>query len=367
MGHITDLSGDIFLLIITSLDSARDVRSLSLTCRGIHDIVEEGGWWVFVRNRFSSLSIPSTSGDGWRRLAESLTWQSRSWDRRSLQFSTLLPRRKASRPSRSVAGAFQPVIDAVICPETDQELVVWAEGEDIKACYRPRTGAPSTIEATWHHFNGKKFGYSPGYDDVRAIAIVDRPSHDGREILVGRDNGDLGLLSAEPDRFGERLVSFELARDEDTGAPIWSGGNIDQDTVASLDVRGDMVVACTKHSVILYQIPEDDTDTVTPLGVYDLKADSPMRPPKLGSAKWMGDDSMIAVALQGTNQPLRYLTLTPQGCLPSAEGKDITIEGWNRLGCKSICPNSLEPVKLRSSTSKGTTVLLSAWEDGTCR
>lgn len=368
MPGLADLPDDVLLLILTSLESARELRALTLSCRRLHSLVAHEGWRTFVRSRFPSFSIPSTTGDEWRRLAESLTWQSRCWDRRSLRFNALLPHRPVRR-HRMTAAAFQPVVDAHLCPESRQELVVWGAGENIVARYRQRNVTGGATRTSWHRSDGERFGYVPGYDDVKALVIVDQ-SHQGRRgILAGRDNGDLCLLSAQPDQFGERLARFSPSHAEEPISGIRPGGDAGQNTIMSLDVLDGLVAASTKNDVILYRLPQDDDSfNIAPLEIYNFGARAfEHRNMTLGCAKWMGDNELMAVALRGSKEPLRYLTLTPHGWSSYVAAKNADIEQQFGIGYGNICPNSLVPVKPYANTKGGTNLLLSAWRDGTCR
>lgn len=369
MPALIDLPDDVLLLVLTSLESARDLRGLALSCRRLHELIEREGWRTFVRSSFPSLTIPPTSADAWGRMAESLTWQSRCWDHRSLRFNALLPEHGPLRRHRKSAAAFQPIVDAHLCAETGEELVVWGAGENIVARYRRRNLARDSTKTSWRRSDGDRFGYVPGYDDVRALAIVDRPQQGWPEILAGRDNGDLCLLSAQPDQFGERLASFSPSHAEGAISASQTGEAVAQSTIASLDVQDGLVAASTKESVVLYRLPQDDDPTnVAPLEIYNLGAEaSEQKNVTLGSAKWMGSKELMAVALRGSKEPLRYLTLTPHGWSSSVGVKNADIEQQFGIGYGNICPNSLQPVKPHANTKGETSLLLSAWRDGTCR
>ncbi|KAK0628886.1 hypothetical protein B0T17DRAFT_588872 [Bombardia bombarda] len=361
---LADLPDDVLLLVLASLESARDLRALALSCTRLHQLVRDDGWRVFVRNRFSSLSIPipPNGSHGWKQMAESLTWQSRCWDKRSLQFQAFLPRSAPSRGPRTRQAPFQPVVDAHLDPETNQELVVWGAGENIVARYRERRGRGEPANITWHRSEGKDLGFTAGYDDVISISILKTRHQAGRAILTGRDNGDLSLLSAEPDRFGERLVHFHPTPEE----------HLQQDTINSLDVLNTsskmLISAATKSGVLVYHLPEDDVSEVTPSTTYDLRTDVfDNSAAQLCRATWMGQGDVLALALKGCKDPLRYLSLTPSGWTHHSAAKNMDVERQFDIKYGNICPNSLQPVQPVAGSKGGTSLLLSAWRDGTCR
>jgi hypothetical protein len=99
-GHppkLDKIASEIFLKIIELLHTARDLASVSKTCRRFRDLVARDGWRIFVQINFPSLvsELPlgvENSPTEWRDLARSLTTQSRGWDRRAVSAFTLYPR-----------------------------------------------------------------------------------------------------------------------------------------------------------------------------------------------------------------------------------------------------------------------------------
>ncbi|KAK3682552.1 hypothetical protein B0T22DRAFT_287907 [Podospora appendiculata] len=377
---LADLPDDVLLLVLASLESARDLSALALSCHRLNHLVATEGWRVFVRSRFPSLvvPIPSSGSAGWRNLAESLTWQSRCWDKRALQFNALLPRPGPGREhQRRREAPFQPVIDAHYDPETQQEIVVWGAGENIVARYRDRKVSDQAAKTSWYRSDGKDHGFTAGYDDVRAISIVKDRHQSGRAILAGRDNGELALLSAEPDRFGERLTQFRPApaveHDSRNGSPGQSRTQDRQETINSLDVlytgSQSLIAAATKTSVMVYKLPEDDASEAAPLATLDLRRKVfESKATQLCHAKWMGQGEVVALALKGCKDPLRYLSISPSGeWTQQAAFKNLEIENQFNIGYGNICPSSLQPVQPHAGSKGGTNLLLSAWRDGTCR
>jgi hypothetical protein len=264
-------------------------------------------------------------------------------------------------------ASFMTVVDAQFDPAAQQELVVWGAGEDILARYRERQGRGKASRTSWHKLNGKDLGLTYGYDDVKAVKIVKHAS--GQAIVAGRHNGDLALLSADPDRFGERIATFGPVPDQSLTSQQLS----ESETINSLDVldssRGPLLAAAAKTTLRVYGLPEDDAAEISPLRTYDLKESIlTSSSARLGGARWMGNGDSIALALVGCRDALRYLTLTPTGWSHHTAAKSERVSQEFRFKSDgAISPNSLEPVYLHSGAKRGTNLLLSSWKDGTIR
>ncbi|KAK4126897.1 hypothetical protein N657DRAFT_611021 [Parathielavia appendiculata] len=373
MAHrIVELPDDILFIILARLDCTRDLRALALSCCRFHHLVENDGWRIFVRTKFPSLSIPSPASGihAWQQLAESTTWQSRSWDKRSLQFQALLPRvepRRNGRSQRENRSLFMSVVDAHFDPVSREELVVWGAGESIIARYRQRQGPGKVSKTAWHKLDGKELGLSVGYDDVKTVKIV---KHGGeRAFITGRHNRQLSLLSAEPDRFGSQITYFRPALDQSVDSYLPS----EQETMNSLDILSSgnrtLIAAASNSSLRIYELPESDAAAVAPVTTYHLEDNTPgSNSARLGGARWMENGESIALALAGCKDPLRYVALTPAGWAHHAAAKSERVE--KEFGIKydrTICPNSLEAVHFHSGAKRGTSLLLSSWRDGTIR
>ncbi|KAK4145220.1 uncharacterized protein C8A04DRAFT_35941 [Dichotomopilus funicola] len=371
--QLADLPDDVLFLIFASLDCARDFRAVGLSCRRLQHLVENDGWRIFVRNSFPSLLVPSpaTGNHTWRHLAESLTWQSRCWDRRAIQFQALLPRREHQRQDRGhgrAIGSFMAVVDATFDPTSQRELVVWGGGEDVVARYRERRGHGQVSKTSWHRLKGNEFGLRNGYDDVKALKVV---KHGGKQaIITGRYSGELSLISAEPDDFGKQIAHFGPLTDQNITFQQLAAS----DAINSLDVfngsNGPRVAAAAKTTLRMYDIPQESAAEIPPIETYDLKEGGALTSgqTRLGCAKWMENGDSLALALVGAKNPLRYLTRTPTGWSLSAAAKNERVEKeFNAKFQRNVALSALEPVNLHSGAKGGTSLLLSSWRDGTIR
>lgn len=369
--RLTNLPDDILFLVLANLGSARDIGALGQTCRHLQHLVRYDGWRIFVRSRFPSLAVPAPAAGShaWQNLADSLTWQSRCWDRRSLQFQALLPQAEAHRdhhrPVRWVR--FMPPVDAHLNPTTRKELVVWGAGEDIVARYRQRRGRDQPSDASWHRLNGKDIGFGIGYDDVNTIKVVEYGG--GLAMVTGRHNGQLSVLSADPKQFGKTIAELCPAVRSSTA----SQRLFNQDSFKSLDVLDTgskrLLAAAAESSVRIYGFPEADAFETAPVSTYELNDHVlTSSSAKLNSAKWMEQGGVIAMALMGSKDPLRYLSLTPTGWTHHVAAKSERVaREFNINYDKNVRPHSLEPVYSVSGARRGTSLLLSSWRDRTIR
>lgn len=367
------LPDDILYIVFSHLGTAKDTRALALTSKRLRNTIQAGddGWRIFVRSCFPSISVPPASSSSltWHQLADSLTWQARAWERRSLSFQAMMPTPPPNQlgARRRKGTPYHPVLDAHFDPASSEELVVWGAGENIIARRRQGMSSDSSPETTvWHRIDGGNVGYKPGYDDITALSVVEDVS--GRSgdlgVLVGRDNGHLTLLSAKEGSFGEKLADLHPRNDDGGAAAGWS-----QETINSVDIvpRKNLVAAAAKSGLFLYNLPEECDEAVAPSSYLDLSAG--MSSVSLGQAKWMGEDTM-ALSLVGSKHALRYAKVTSTGLrdvttvqnFALEDRFDVTYEGNN------LCHGSLTPIDASSVTGGGgSSLLLSAWRDGTVR
>jgi WD40 repeat protein len=253
------------------------------------------------------------------------------------------------------------VVDAHFDPATQEELVVWSAGEDIVARFRERQGRGQVSKSSWYRLGGKELGFASGYDDIKAIKIIQRGS--GQAIITSRHNGQLYLLSAERDRFGECIAKLTPGFDSSSD----SQKPLEQETTNSLDVLDDgrkrLLAAAERSCLRIYELPDGDITETNPLTAYDV-GDSA----RLGGARWMEQGKSIALALSGTQDPLRYLALTPSGwTLHAAAKSERVAQEFDIKYDRTISSNSLEPVRRHAGAKGAASLLLSSWKDGTIR
>lgn len=377
---IDRLPDDLLYLICPHLETARDLRALLLTNRRLRDVIQNGdkdeGWRLFVRSRFpdvSGVSLSSSSRYSWRDLANSLTWQARAWERRSLSFRAMMPTpppppaNRSGRPPRRREAAYHPALDAHFDFATGEDLVIWGAGEDLVARRRRGRSAEAIPEKTvWHRLDGKDLGYRSGVDDIKALSLVEGACGRAGKVgaVVGRDNGNLVLLSTGECDFGERLAAFS-PRPEQASA---------QATINSVDVsrRNGLVAAATKSGAFLYPLPQEPGADVAPAAHLDLASVGQVVNPAattLGNAKWMGE-STLALVLPGCKDPLRYVSVAQAGFGNVVPVRNTPLEDKFEINYHGthICTSSLTRLDASSVAGGGaSSLLLSAWRDGTVR
>lgn len=371
------LPDDILYLVLFHLDTTKDIRSLVLTNKRLLTVIQNGdgdGWRVFVRSRFPDVPVPvssqSSSSYSWQHLANSLTWQARAWDRRSLSFRAMMPSPPRGSPQRGRhenrrrrEAPFHPVLDAHFDFSTREELVVWGAGENLVA-RRRRRGSTGVVpgEAVWHRLDGKGLGYRSGVDDIKAVSLVEDACGRtrGLGVLVGRDNGNLALLGADESNFGHRLAAFAPQEESRQG------------TINSVDVlrQKGLVAATAKSGAFLYSLPDVPSADVAPTAFLDLSSQG-LNPSaiSLGNAKWMGEN-LMALGLSGCSGALRYVTVNQAGFGDVETVKKPALEEAFHINYDKsrLCIGSLTPIDASSIVGGGgSNLLLSAWRDGTVR
>ncbi|KAL8371089.1 hypothetical protein RB595_001104 [Gaeumannomyces hyphopodioides] len=357
-GLLAEVPEDVLFSILAHLETARDVASLAGTCTRLARLVRDNGWRIFARTRFPSLAVPQervlrNPELTWAMVSESLTWQSRCWDRRSLTLTATTQRRHA----RGHQYHCPSVVDAHFDLDTRSELLVWSEGESF--CARRR----EIVDDGWsetHHFSrfaGSMRGFVPGKDDVMQLSVVaNLQGAAGRQgVLSLRASGRLDLLAAGHDGFGTLLASF------------------DQSSLVSMDVsHKGSIAACNKDSLFLYQLPQD-RDQPPEVGPYlacwlkELLLDK-TDTTYLGGVKWIGNDDTLALGVKGqyTSQ-LQYLQLTPTGAVQVHRAVEHPGAGAAALR-RQISASSITPVDPPSPGGRaGRPLVLAAYSDGTVR
>lgn len=373
------LPDDILYIILSYLDTAQSIRALILTNKRLRNVINSNdhGWCIFVRSRFPFVSTqslsPSTATTSWHHVADSLTWQSRAWDRRSLSFQAMMPtppqRTNPRVGRRRHETPFHAIVDAYLDLSTQEELVVWGAGQDLIARRRQgRLQDKSPKKTTWHRLDGKDLSYVAGPDDYKALAIVGDVCGTAGNlgVLVGQDNGHLALRSVDEASFGQKLADFHPQHRD-----IEAGGDWAQETINSIDVlrSKNIMVSTSRFGISLYDLPDSLNQDVAPSAHFSLPNEGIGRSrPTLFQAKWMGEDT-LAFGLSGSNSPLRYIQTTPAGFSETTIVKNANLEERFAISytANSLCHGSLTPIDASSILGGGANLLLSSWRDGTIR
>ncbi|KAK7753150.1 hypothetical protein SLS62_004883 [Diatrype stigma] len=366
------------------------------------------------------------AGSGWGQLARRLTSLSCDWDRRAFVFHVYL--RPGGRDSHQPwannrnqrahvggrggqhqqqnGGGFQTVPCHVIVDvhsqawsRAEEETVVWGAGEDLVALKRRKyDGEPVTQR--WRQHRGVDAGFTAGKDDVTSLSLLKAPRQspqDGAlQVLVGRASGDLRLLSTGNGQFGRTIRHFRPTPDADADADAEGS---EQREIQAFDTheQTDLLAAASKDRILFYPIhgPGKDASSVATDGSHhhvgnaqqpegDGGATSVVEPSEtlnlrdvaespnfrfIRSLKFVNRET-IAVGLNSSTEPLRYLSLTPAGI--------ETLAAPNIAPHQSSPPSAsddfhlgtvraLLPIDASSAASGGGSCVLSAWDDGTVR
>lgn len=354
------LPHDIVLEVVSHFSTARDVARLASSCKHFHRLLSEDGWRTFIRTCFPLLSIPVGSHPKWSELANALTRQARAWDTKAFQSVAYTDDHRrdgnfftgfsnASRP-------FHPVIDARLTFDKTWEIVSWGAGEDVVGRFRPLNSRGESD--AWFRMEGKAKGYQSGVGDVTAIHVAEPGGKLG--LLVGRANGDLSLVSAAPGSAGKTLVDFDIPKPAGSlVATTWT-------SIGSIDTLPNQssVVAANRANLGLFSL--DDADgTGVPLATQTFGKAQQGNTNFLHAIKAMNNNTVVC-ALAGDTDPLRYLTITPTGFV-----SDVVSKNPSLLTSRGLDPRKITTVRAIQPVNPGpsghTNVLLSAWDDGTCR
>lgn len=221
---LQDLPPEILAHIVSYVDSTQILLNLALSCKKLHNYVENDGYRVFVQNQYPSVSTPPF----WKGATHALTRLSQAWNRKSLIARCIEPPRAADglrrgsdgRRARGQTMGYQPSIDSY---ETwigstwtsRKEVVAWAAGAEL--VLRIRWMGPEREEewqqamrnkADLTEFNqhGQKCRWwrikdayhRDGKDDITAVKLLrdsQKQACHTELVIVGRATGELDMIS----------------------------------------------------------------------------------------------------------------------------------------------------------------------------
>ncbi|KAL6875045.1 hypothetical protein J3F83DRAFT_729642 [Trichoderma novae-zelandiae] len=367
LAHLPD---DLILDIVQHLDTARDVAHLGSTSRHAYAVVNRSGWRSFVRAKFPSIDIPSGALDGWNAVADRLTYLDRCWDTRAFHLtvygekSQARTRRRESARSRQSVN-FHSVIDATTLLATQEELLAYGAGENLML---GRRGVSGKGQGSWSKLGGRETGYAAGTGDVTAISIIERQQFP--EVVVGRADGGLQLLSAGDEALSEASQSFASVHDTDNQSKIpLTRRSPGQRAISWTEWQPEakLLASCRSSTLTLYNLSDTEEATLEPVLFYDVSKDSPAEEISLlRSVKFMGRD-LLACGIGGSSEPLRWAKIRPTGLefFNTAKmfgmSEDQASADSGRVGEKTTV-RAIQPV-----TRMNENLLLSAWDDGSHR
>ncbi|KAI6083281.1 hypothetical protein F4821DRAFT_245300 [Hypoxylon rubiginosum] len=398
---LTALPAEIFHIILSHLDTARSVSHLALTCKGLYRLIRDCGWRIFVTSRFNTLSLPEISSqDEWAERARALTSQSRDWDRRAFTIDVLKPPMKHNArnynrfsPQQSIASNILVDAHHQRTGNDAQDLIFWGAGEDIFGLVRHTRGSKAKAPLDeWLVCKGSSTGYRSGRDDVTCVSILKDKKYtfgegDDPQVLVGRANGGVDVISMATKDFGKELFRF---RGMKTVSNTPNDNTVPPTQIQSFDVnyeRG-LLATATKQSVLFYHLAsaeqndsrvasKNETDAVKAHSdsVNEAWADEviPLKEESRGNQSFefirsikFVNESTLAVGLNKCGDPLQYLKRTETGfekfTTAKTNGGEYAADDYTYRTVRAILP-----VNTSSVASGGGNSVLSSWDDGTVR
>ncbi|KAI1406188.1 hypothetical protein F4819DRAFT_493840 [Hypoxylon fuscum] len=377
---LTDLPSDIFYIVISYLDTAKSVSNLALTCKGLYHLVIERGWRIFVTTRFNTFSFSEPSSENeWKELARSLTSQSRDWDRRA--FVLAVHRHPQKAPKQRAQSGFQSIPGNILVDASRQrigndaqDIVFWGAGEHAYGLIRHTRGSKAPTDE-WLGNIGST-AKRPGIEDITCISILKDDKYkygtDEPQVLVGRANGKLELLSMGAREFGKGLLNFRRRGSKSHNIKL---------QIQSLDVnyQQGLLAAASKQDILIYPLignerhgphatHKDDGEWPNNR-VNETWAHETVALKELSKDRWPFDfirsvkfvnENTLAVGLNRCRHPLQYLRPTPTGLRRSAAAT-IGYQG------KAGTVRAILPVDTSSVASGSGNAVLSSWDDGTIR
>lgn len=367
---LANLPDDLILDIVQHLDTARDVAHLGGTSRHAHAVINQSGWRSFVRAKFPSVDTPTGLLSGWNAVADRLTYLDRCWDTRAF-YLTVYGEKSAARPKRRDFARnrqsvnFHSVIDATTLLSTQEELLAYGAGENLVL---GRRGVSGKGQSRWSKLGGRETGYAAGTGDVTALSIIERQEFP--EVVVGRADGDLQLLSVRDEALSEASQSFASIHDtaDAAKAPL-ARRSPGQRAISWTEWQADakLLASCRSSVLTLYNLSDTEEATLKPALFYDVSKDSSADELSLlRSVKFMGQD-VVACGIGGSSEPLRWAKVRPTGIEFFNAAKNLNLSedrasaDSGRLAEKTTV-RAIQPVARMNHN-----LLLSAWDDGSHR
>ncbi|KAF5017301.1 hypothetical protein F66182_10785 [Fusarium sp. NRRL 66182] len=365
---LASLPDDLILDIVEHLDTARDVAHVSSLTKHMQSLIRQDGWRTFVKTRFPWLDIPSNSSTQWRSVADRATYLDRCWEKRGFWVNVLHEKTRRRPPGRfqhratgSQSVTFHTVLDARLMSSCRDEVIAAGVGENLMVRIKPVDGRQPDI---WHQID---HGYRAGTGDATAVSVVEFENTPG--VVVGRANGDIQLLTGG-DNFTTPLRYLKPPDDavlNHASDPMRKSPG--QLAISSLQWQPEAnLIAGGKGSVLaLYDLDDPEDSGTSPVEYHDFLQGGPGDEASLVRSTKFMSKSVLACAIGGSRNPLRWGQITPTGLhfsnaasnpKPLDDAAKLT---QVRIGEKTTV-RAIEPVRGGNEN-----LLLSAWDDGTYR
>jgi F-box-like len=389
---LSNLPLEILWQIFADFPAARDLRNLSLTCHALYHAVRQGGWRVFVKSRFPSLSSAITPDTSSMDAAKGLVALSRNWDRRALVARDLpsigmimrgpdpyiFPRQRNRLRNSGQTMGFIPVIDSfeeMVGGDWSRrkELVVWAAGT--KLAFRCQTKNTSIEEYNPYNVRPDRQGKlsrwgvyhdrtsREGRDDFTALKLIIKSERaieirDGMpcfSVLVGTASGNLSILDITPRPYSTSELSYDRKKTLQTS----SNSSIRS---ADLSPSQRLVLSATANGTVNIFDIRGNAETILPLSSHHVTSFG-----HLWTARFLSEDT-IAVGTGQSNVPLQVYRLTPTGIMEiplrvwGADNGNISWESLRHIPVSTV--TSILPLPSCSSSNSGRNFFLSGRTQG---
>ncbi|KAF2197045.1 hypothetical protein GQ43DRAFT_475790 [Delitschia confertaspora ATCC 74209] len=336
---LNTLPNELLSEICGFLDTSQSLRSLSLTCRKLHDYTKLDGWKAFLRGRFvSTIPLPLDQEYGLRpsdarNIVHGLTTLYRNWDRKAFLARYIDPsennvnlrtwqKERWWRPRGQTMG-YQPVIDSYdewMGGEwaSRREVLTWGAGNHIVMRVK---GTTPTTRTVWKDLDEKERGdyvdnfnhlsswYTweipdsvAGADDITALKIL-RPDHrgvDGDEqenIVFGTASGHLSTLHVD-------MAKRELRRQAFDTKNRFVG------TISVSPAKKPFIAASLDGSALaLYPVTNSETqeNVLEASSEVDIGTDG-----QICSSSFIRKER-VAIGLRRSVEPIQVYEITPTG------------------------------------------------------
>lgn len=393
---LSDLPAELYLKILSFLDTARDVATLSQTCHKFLDLNNTSAWKQFCLFKFPTLVTPSTkqlpASLYWNGLANRLTRFSEGWERRAINALCISERdvQVLSQDCEIVrlgsGGKATPYGQADVKNTTTRKQTLnYRPKIASKAQYNPTaagdgdslvawsTGADFIVRSASIHKNGTALQsqhkisipcFKNGAQDVTTLHLLDCDEKDGIDLIVGRASSDLHRLSL--DRASNRVTVKNCFHNS---GPAQAVRAADVKTLANEQ----LLVAVSDHAISLWNATPIDYD-VHPLSDKMLSQGNAQQVPYRGvwETRFLGTDKIL-VGLGQSEKPIGIFDIRPEGIIESAR-LEFYPPTNSRMGnttskfsTRSVF--ALEPITplSRGGGSVEGQTFLSGWYDGFCR
>ncbi|MCJ1474234.1 hypothetical protein MMC13_002892 [Lambiella insularis] len=381
---LAELPVELLNQIVCHLETAQNLSRISITCKRLHEYVEENGYRAFVRRRFPSIqTLPY-----WRDAAHALTTLSKAWDTKAFVAKiifpekdvTQLPRRRGRQPprrwQRGQTMGYQPVMD---CYEettgeswlSRKELLAWGAGAELNL---KATSMGEEVRRNWGACNKderirkydlfrhrsewityKDDTHQDGRDDITSVRLLrpwQKPRSGSEQLIIGRASGELALVSLSNARLECRILSRYFTADRRVQSAHVSNSS------------EPLLAACFSDGVVaLYSVYPHSMNTKP---FSELSISSPSTPGRTWCTSFLRPER-LAIGLGPSTSPLHIYDVA------SAHSSSVPLRKYSvsPKGASGSSTSSVYSiVPLDSSSQAGGSVgdvFMSGWYDGTIK